>query len=239
MKAKGLALSNSISANPASLVAGRILYVDNHLLVVDKPAGMLVQGDNTGDVSLLDAAREWVRIEFEKPGNVFLGLVHRLDRPVSGVVAFARTSKAASRLAEQFRSRSTSKIYWALVEGRPQGEGELRGRIKRRDRFARIVTEGGQEAHLKYRRLAEAGGMSLVEVELGTGRHHQIRLQFSHAGHPIVGDLRYRATRSFGNERAIALHARSLTIEHPTRDERMTFTSAPPWPAVGPWPLEK
>ncbi len=229
-----------VKANPVALstpfdFAREILYVDNHLLVARKPAGMLVQGDVTGDVSLLDHGKAWLKAEFAKPGEVFLGLVHRLDRPVSGVIVFARTSKAASRLSEQFRTRSVRKVYWAIVEGRMDGQGELYDRILREGPRARVLPAGaseGDEARLSWRSLASEPEASWIEVDLHTGRHHQIRAQLAAAGHPILGDLRYGATMPFPR-RAVALHARSLAFEHPTLREPLTFTAEPEahWPS--------
>ncbi len=209
--------------DPANL---NILYLDNHLLVVRKPAGMLIQGDRTGDVPLLEEARQYLKKEFNKPGNVFLGLVHRLDRSVSGVVVFARTSKAASRLSEQIRARKVRKIYWALVNGETDEQGVMEDFIVRRRMSSRIVKDGGQHAKLAYRLLAYRKGVSWVEIELMTGRHHQIRVQLSFRGHPILGDLRYGAKEKFCKN-AFALHARSLTFVHPTRREKMTFEADP------------
>ena len=201
----------------------KVLYTDNHLLVVRKPAGMLVQGDRTGDTSLLDYAREYIRDKFNKPGNVYLGLVHRLDRPTSGVVVFALTSKAAKRLSEQFRVGSVRKIYWALVEGKTPTNGTWVDQIHRRGPTSHLVKgSGGQRAELSFRRLRYQKGMSWIEIELITGRHHQIRVQFSHRGHPVIGDFRYGSKTKFG-QKALALHARSLSISHPTRKEEMTF----------------
>ncbi len=201
----------------------KILYTDNHLFVVRKPAGMLVQGDRTGDTSLLDHAREYIRDKFNKPGNVYIGLVHRLDRPTSGVVVFALTSKAAKRLSEQFRVGDVRKIYWALVEGKTPTNGTLVDRLHRRGPTSHLVKgDRGQRAELSFRRLRYRKGVSWVEIELATGRHHQIRVQFSHRGHPVIGDFRYGSKVKFG-QKALALHARSLTINHPTQKEEMTF----------------
>ena len=201
----------------------KVLHTDNHLLVVRKPAGMLVQGDRTGDTSLLDYAREYIKDKFNKPGNVYLGLVHRLDRPTSGVVVLALTSKAAKRLSEQFRVGSVRKIYWALVEGKTPSNGTLVDQIHRHGITSHIVRgDGGQRAELSFRRLRYHKGVSWVEIELATGRHHQIRVQFSHRGYPVIGDFRYGSKVKFG-QKALALHARSLTISHPTRKEEMTF----------------
>ena len=205
-----------------------ILYVDNHLLVVNKPAGMLVQGDSTGDLCLLEAARTWVGETYRKPGRVYLGLVHRLDRPASGVLVFARTSKAAARLSAQFRERQVQKTYWALVEGETLPEATLTHRMERREQSSRIVRRGGQEARLHYRCVGVHQGTSLVEVDLETGRRHQIRLQLAHTGHPILGDRRYGTSREFIRG-AIALHARRLTLTHPTRGIEQSFTADPDW----------
>ncbi len=208
-----------------------ILYLDNHLLVVRKPAGMLVQGNHTSDENLLDAGKAFLKMTFNKPGNVFLGLVHRLDRPVSGVVVFARTSTAARRLSDQFRERTVEKRYLALVEGKVPKAGRLVNDIARRQTKSRIAARGGQRAELSYARLAYRNGVSWVDVNLATGRHHQIRVQFAHIGHPVLGDFKYGSREPFPN-RAIALHARSVTITHPTKKERMTFETEPGafWP---------
>jgi 23S rRNA pseudouridine1911/1915/1917 synthase len=202
-----------------------VLYEDNHLLVLRKPAGMLVQGDETGDTSLLDVGRAWVKKRYGKPGDVFLGLVHRLDRPVSGVVTFARTSKAASRLAAQFRNRQVTKVYWALVQGEAPQSGVLANQLVRRQTRSRVVTSGGDEARLRFSRLGYAGGVSWLEIHLETGRHHQIRVQLAHVGFPIVGDLKYGASLPY-DPRAIALHARTLSLAHPVGGHVMTFEAA-------------
>jgi RluA family pseudouridine synthase len=204
-----------------------VLFLDNHLLVVCKPAGMLTQADRSGDLSLLEAGRAYIKQRFQKPGNVFLGLVHRLDRPVSGVVVFARTSKAAARLSAQFRQRQVTKVYWALVQGRVAEEGVFLDRLRRTGVHSQIVSQAsGQVAELRFRRLGYGHGVSWVEIDLSTGRHHQIRVQFAHHGHPVVGDRRYGATVPFAPG-VLALHARALTIVHPTRHTPMTFTAEP------------
>jgi 23S rRNA pseudouridine1911/1915/1917 synthase len=210
-----------------STAAPQVLYVDNHLLVLRKPAGMPVQPDESGDLSLLDWGKAWLKKEYAKPGNVFLGLVHRLDRPVAGVVVFGRTSKGAARLSEQFRTRAVKKIYWALAEGEVPAEGVLRHEIVRPEgKSSQIAAPGeGKPAELSYRRLGGGAGISRVEIELGTGRHHQIRLQFSASGHPLLGDKRYGSTKAFGGQ--IALLARELVFKHPTRNEQMRFVAEP------------
>lgn len=214
-----------------------VVYVDNHLLALYKPAGLLTQGDRTGDACLLELGKRWIKIRFDKPGNVFLAMVHRLDRPVAGVVLFARTSKAAARLSSQFRERTVQKRYLAVVHGNPsQPSGRLVHHIDRRDRRSLVVpapTPDSQEACLRYTVLGHAAGSSLVQIDLETGRRHQIRLQLAHLGHPIVGDLRYGAGRPLP-ERQIALLAHRLEVLHPTRGERLRLTS--PLPRGWPWP---
>ena len=214
-----------------------VLYEDNHLLAVYKPSGLLVQGDRTGDVSLLDLGKRWLKERYLKPGRVFLAMIHRLDRPVAGVVLFARTSKAAGRLSRQFRERSVEKRYLAVVEGVVSGEAaRLVDHIERRNRVSRVVpapTDGSQEARLRYTVLGRDREKSLLQVFLETGRRHQIRIQLSHIGHPIVGDLRYGAATSLPG-RQIALLAHVLSVNHPIRGERLVLTS--PMPEGWPWP---
>ncbi len=210
----------------------QIIYLDNHLLVVNKPAGILIQGDKTGDETLFDQAKLYLKTAFGKPGNVYLGLVHRLDRPVSGIIVFARTSKAASRLSEQFRKKSVTKVYRALVEGKTAEKGTLKDRILRKGPTSHIVKgDKGKPATLVYRCLQQKNGLSHLEVELETGRHHQIRVQLSHLGFPIVGDFRYGSKREFP-QRSIALHSHSITIQHPVSKKDLAFTAKPeiPWP---------
>ncbi len=213
-----------------------ILYEDNHLLVVHKPAGLLTQGDKTGDATALEAGKEYIRRTANKPGAVFLGLVHRIDRPVSGVLVFARTSKAASRLAKSFHDREVEKTYLAVVLGKLRNnEGELEGFIERthlRSRLAKTESARAKRAALSYRVLAAHGELSLLEVIPHTGRHHQIRLQLSHAGHPVAGDLKYGARQALP-DKSIALHAARISFPHPVKDEVVSF-SAPP-AARAPW----
>jgi len=204
-----------------------ILYEDNHLLVVNKPAGQLVQGDQTGRTTLLEEAKAWLKEKYNKPGNVFLGLVHRLDRPASGVVVLARTTKAASRLSEEIRSRRPRKSYWAQVAGEVPLQGQFINQLERDEFNSRVVAApAGKEARLSYKRLNYVNGVSLVEIALETGRHHQIRVQFSHRGFPILGDRRYGSRQSFGAD-AIALHAREMVIRHPTQRDEMSFVAEP------------
>ena len=207
-----------------------VIHLDNHLLVVNKPPGLLVQADRTGDVDLLTLARDYLKQHFDKPGNAFVGLVHRLDRPVSGLVVLARTSKAAARLSDQFRRRIPEKDYLAIVEGSCRGAGLAEDYLKEADGGVMIVDEGeegARRASLQWRALAEAEGLTLVAVKLQTGRKHQIRVQLAHVGHPILGDLRYGADHELDG-RNIALHAYRLSLTHPTRNEWITWTAAPP-----------
>lgn len=210
----------------------RILYEDNHCLVVDKPAGMLVQPDRTGDATLLDWARDDVRRRFAKPGGVFVGVVHRLDRPVSGVVLLARTSKAASRLATQFRDGTVEKRYWAIVERAPETPaGELEDHLVKdgaanRVRVARAGERGARAARLRYEVLGARPGGTLLEVRPDTGRPHQIRVQLASRGWIIAGDVRYGSHREFG--RWIALHAREIAFRHPTRRETVRVGAGVP-----------
>ncbi len=216
----------------------RILFEDNHVLVVEKPAGMLSQGDLTGDLDVLTLAREIIKTRDRKPGNVFLGLVHRLDRPVGGVMVVAKTSKAAGRLSGQFRERRTRKIYRTVVSGCPTpAEAPLRHRLKkdRAARITRVVGEGeGKPAELRYRVLETRDDRSLLEVELITGLSHQIRAQLSAIGHPIVGDRKYGSRIPYVPGR-IALYAQSITFDHPVRREPVTVTADPP----NGWPFEQ
>ncbi|MEM1055039.1 MAG: RNA pseudouridine synthase [Bacteroidota bacterium] len=213
-----------------------VVHLDNHLLVVAKPPGMLSQADDTGDLDVIAWAKAFLKREFDKPGNVFAGLVHRLDRPVGGVMVIARTSKAASRLADQFRRRTPEKRYLAMVEGRLTDEGRAEDWLlkthdkKRGTRVKRVRegTPGAKRAALAWTTRSIVGERSLVEVRLETGRAHQIRVQLAGLGHPIVGDLRYGASGALSDGRSLALHATHLTIEHPTQRDRQTFTSPPP-----------
>ena len=209
-----------------------LIYIDNHLIVVRKPAGVLIQGDYTKNHTLLETVRDYLKKEYCKPGNVYLGLVHRLDRPVSGVIVCARTSKAAARLSEQFRNHTPIKIYWALVQGKTRQKDHLVDYIHRNRGTSSITDQTeGKRAELSYTRLDYYNGISFVRIVLQTGRHHQIRVQFAHRKHPILGDLRYGSTIRFPRK-TIALHARSITIQHPTKGEPMTFTADPEniWP---------
>lgn len=214
-----------------------VLYEDNHLLGLYKPAGLLVQGDRSGDPCLLDLGKSWIKERYDKPGRVFLGLVHRLDRPVAGVVLFARTSKAASRLSAQFRERRVTKEYLAVVHGRLEpSAGELTHHLVRDGGSSRVAddtADGAQAARLSFRRLGMTADQSLVAVSLHTGRRHQIRVQLAAIGHSILGDLRYGAPVPLPNGQ-IALLAHHLGVTHPTTKAPISLLS--PVPSDWPWP---
>ncbi|MEN6563573.1 MAG: pseudouridine synthase [Christensenella sp.] len=210
----------------------RILYEDNHLLVVEKPVNMPVQADVSGDPDLLTLLKEYLRARYGKPGEAYLGLVHRLDRPVGGAMVFAKTSKAAARLGAQFASREAKKRYCAIVRGRPKSVETLADWLYKDETTfsSRVVapeTEGAKQARMSYALLGQAQETALLDIELGTGRPHQIRVQLQNAGYPIVGDQRYGVEAQPGEQ--IRLWAYALTLSHPTQKESMTFFSAPPW----------
>ena len=211
----------------------QVLYEDNHLLVVNKPVGLATQGVAEGTPSVLTRAKAYLKQKYKKPGNVYLGVVSRLDATVGGVLIFARTSKAAARLTKQFQSGSALKVYWALVEKQPTpAAGELSHWLLKNDaaRLVEVVpprSRGAQHARLSYRTLQRHKDGALVEIQLHTGRKHQIRVQLSAMDCPIVGDRKYGSRQMFAGE-GIALHCVRLTIEHPTTQERLTFTADPP-----------
>ncbi len=214
-----------------------ILYEDNHLLAVNKPAGLLCQGDASGDPTILEMARAYLKQRYAKPGNVYLGLVHRLDRPVAGALVLARTSKAAARISAALRDGRVQKIYHAVVAGIPEpAQGRLTHHLRkisrqRRSRVAPPTATGAREAVLDYRVIGQRAGASLIEVALQTGRGHQIRVQLAAVGCPILGDLKYGAPTALPGG-AIALYARFLGFEHPTQAQRVEIVAPPPqgWP---------
>lgn len=211
-----------------------VVYLDNHLLAIAKPPGLLSQADRTGDPDVVTLGKRYLKTRFNKPGNVFLGLVHRLDRPASGLMVLARTSKAAARLAEQFKRRTVQKRYILLVEGELRGAGLKQDFLVKNKGHVRVVPEGtagAKRAELQWRSIACRDRLTLVEVQLKTGRAHQIRVQLAHLGHPILGDFRYGARRELDG-RNLALHAYHLAVTHPTKRERIGWSAAPPpsWP---------
>ncbi len=206
----------------------KVIYEDNHLIVVIKPAGLATQGDETGDVCLMDVVKDYLKEKYNKPGKVFLGLLHRLDRPVSGIVILAKTSKGASRLSEQIRNHEMKKEYSALVTGKLKNKkGTLINFLKHNEKnnkaeiFDREVA-GSQRAELDYEVVKEIKGNTLVKINLKTGRHHQIRVQFAHLGHPLIGDIKYGAEKPL-SDKSIALFADKLTFKTATGDKEMVL----------------
>lgn len=218
-----------MNTTPAKL---EVLYEDNHLLAVNKPVDLPTMGVAADKPSLLSVAKDYIRDKYNKPGNVYLGIVSRLDAPVSGVVLIARTSKAAARLTKQFKERSVQKVYWALVEpkfGPPRGE--LVDWVRHDDRHRRVHlaepdTQGAKEARLEYRLLRRLSRASLVEVQLLTGRKHQIRVQLAGMGFPVMGDRKYESRRKF--PAGIALHSKSLAFDHPVGGGRVELSAPLP-----------
>lgn len=220
------------STDPVLLLQDRILYEDNHLLIVNKRAGEIVQGDQTGDKPLLELVRDYIRVKGNKHGNVFCGLVHRIDRPVSGAVIYAKTSKALSRMNEMVKNRKIRKIYWAVVEGvvtdAPRRLVHYMWKNEKLNKsfVSEVEKENWRKAELSYTLLGASERYSLLEIELHTGRHHQIRAQLSAIGHPIKGDLKYGAKRS-NEDGSIALHAHQLVFEHPVSHETLNILAEP------------
>lgn len=220
-----------------------VLYEDNHIIVVNKQSGEIVQGDKTGDTPLSDIVKAWLKEKYNKPGNVFLGVVHRLDRPVSGIVLFAKTSKALPRLNKLFAEHEkVRKTYWAIVANKPpQESGTLTHWLTRNEKtntakaYDREVPNS-KKAILDYRLIAASQRYYLLEIQLHTGRHHQIRCQLAKMGCPIKGDLKYGAPRS-NPDGSICLHARHLELEHPVSHEIISITAPVPqdtlWQAFG------
>jgi 23S rRNA pseudouridine1911/1915/1917 synthase len=210
-----------------------ILYEDNHIIVVNKRPSDIVQGDKTGDTPLSEIVKSYIKDKYQKPGNVFCGVVHRLDRPVSGAVIFARTSKALSRLNDMLRKHEIRKIYWAVVEkAPPKDEGTLvnflrKNPVQNKNYVVKERTKGALRAQLSYKLLASSDKYHLLEVKLKTGRHHQIRVQLAHIGCIIKGDLKYGAKRS-NHDASIHLHARKLSLIHPVRKTEIHITAPPP-----------
>ena len=221
-----------------SKIDDRILYEDNHLIIVNKLPSEIVQGDKTGDVCLLDDVKEYIKEKYNKPGNVFAGLVHRIDRPVSGAVVFAKTSKALSRMTVQVKDRDFSKTYLALVKNHPPKQADvLEDYLVKNEKMNKsfVVKQGTKEAKLarmSYRVVGKSDTFYLLEVELFTGRHHQIRCQLAHIGCPIRGDLKYGYPRS-NPDGSISLHAWRVAFEHPVTKTHIEVTA--PLPSVSPW----
>lgn len=215
----------------------RILYEDNHLIIINKLPGELVQGDETGDVTLADKVKEYLKITYNKPGNVYLGIPHRLDRPTSGIVVYAKTEKALVRLNEAFKGSSVKKTYWAVVDNIPKKtESTLIHYIVRNSANNKSVAypkeiKGSKLAKLDYRLIGSSDKYYLIEIALHTGRHHQIRAQLAAIGLHIKGDLKYGFPRS-NPDGGIHLHARKIVFTHPVKKEEITITAPPPHDSV-------
>ena len=211
----------------------QVLFEDNHIIIINKRAGDITQGDKTGDKPLSDVVKEYVKDKYNKPGNVFIGTVHRLDRPTSGIVIFARTSKALERLNKMLREKTIKKTYWAIVKKQPKTAAAtltnfLKKDTKKNKSFVyKKEIEGSKIATLHYTVIKKLDNYSLVEIDLETGRHHQIRTQLSHIGSPIKGDLKYGFDRS-NKDGSISLHARKICFTHPVTKEEVTITSPTP-----------
>ena len=210
-----------------------ILYEDNHIIIVNKPPKVPVQGDRTGDISLIDIGKEYIKKTYNKMGNIYLGLPHRIDRPVSGIVVLSKTSKSLSRMTRLFRDREIKKTYWAIVKNKlKKKSGELTHYLKKNKRLNKsFVGENNQkgfvESKLKYKILKELNNYFLYEIELITGRHHQIRVQLSTIGSPIKGDIKYNAKRT-NKDGSINLHSRKITFTHPVKKIPISITAPPP-----------
>ena len=210
-----------------------VLYEDNHLIAVKKNAGDIVQSDKTGDKTLAEEVKSYIKRKYKKPGEVFLGIIHRLDRPVGGVVVFARTSKALSRMNSLFREKKMAKTYWAIVEEKPPYEnGELvnwlkKNQEKNRSRAYDVEVKESKKAELTYRLLGRSRHYYYLEIQPKTGRHHQIRIQLAHLGCKIKGDVKYGAKRT-NKDGSIHLFARSLSFTHPVKKEKIIIRANPP-----------
>lgn len=215
----------------------RILYEDNHLIVIDKECGELVQGDETGDRTLADEVKGYLKETYHKEGNVYLGIPHRLDRPTSGIVIYTKTEKALARMNEEFKTNMVKKTYWAIVDKEPEKpEGTLVHYIVRNPKTNKSIAlpverQGAKIAKLDYKEIAKGERYYLLEIQLHTGRHHQIRAQLAALGIHVKGDLKYGAARS-NPDGGICLHARMVKFVHPIRKEEITVVAPPPHSAL-------
>ena len=203
-----------------------VLYEDNHIIVVEKPINVLSQGDATGDKDLLTMVKEYVKVKYNKPGNVYIGLVHRLDRPVGGVMVFARSSKAAARLNKEIQEHKMKKKYMAVVHGNIMDKGTFKDKLEKLENGNTVLSWDGKDAELSFEKLAydEKSNTSLVSIDLKTGRHHQIRVQFASRGYSLCGDQRYGRV----DHTQLALFAYKLEFTHPVSKELMSFEVKPP-----------
>ena len=211
----------------------QVLFEDNHIIIVNKRPGDITQGDRTGDQPLSEIVKAYIKEKYNKPGQVYLGVVHRLDRPTSGIIIFARTSKALERLNKMLREKTIRKTYWAVVKNQPRKNKEtLIGFLKKNPKnnkstaYNKEIT-GSKKAILHYKILKQLDNYALLEIDLETGRHHQIRCQLASIGSPIKGDLKYGFNRS-NKDGSIHLHARKINFTHPVRKENIEITAAPP-----------
>ena len=225
---------NKIITNAQNL---QVLYEDNHLIVINKRVGDIVQGDKTGDTPLSEHVKQYIKKKYDKPGLVFLGVTHRLDRPTSGIVVFARTSKSLSRMNKMFAEKATEKIYWAIVKNQPKKQKDtlihwLKRNPKQNKSYAypKEIPDS-KRSELEYTVLKKLDNYVLLQILLKTGRHHQIRAQLATLGSPIKGDLKYGFDRS-NPDGGIHLHARKLSFEHPVKKEMISFTAPPPADAL-------
>lgn len=222
--------SKAKHSNPSNL---QVIYEDNHLIVVNKRPGDIVQGDKTGDIPLSEVVKEYIKKKYDKPGAVYLGVVHRLDRPTSGIVVFARTSKALTRMNKLFAEKSAKKNYWAVVKNNPPKKDDtlvhwLKRNPKQNKSYAYIKeVDNSKKGILDYRTIKKLDNFQLLEINLHTGRHHQIRAQLAAIGCHIKGDLKYGADRSNKNG-SIHLHARGLSFVHPVKKEKLNLIAPPP-----------
>ena len=218
---------------PDLSISKRVLFEDNHLLILNKLPGELVQGDKTGDIPLVDLAKSYIKKKYQKPGKVFLGIPHRLDRPVSGIVIFSRTSKSLTRMSEMFKQKTIRKTYWAVVKSTPgKHEDHLIHYMVRNTKQNKSYAHDKEVAHskraeLEYKVIAKSDNYFLLEIDLLTGRHHQIRAQLSKKGMPVKGDLKYGFDRS-NKDGSIHLHARKVSFIHPTTKGEIEIIAAPP-----------
>lgn len=214
-------------------ITPKVLFEDNHLIIVSKPAGYLSQGDSTRDMDMIKIVKAYIKRKYDKPGDVFIGLPHRLDRPVSGILTFCRTSKALTRMTKLFKDREVEKIYHAIITERPPDmTGTLTSHIKKNTSKNKAITSkkafsGSKKAILSYTQLAQIRDYSLLEIKLETGRSHQIRAQLNEYKMPILGDLKYKPQRPL-HDKSIALHAYSLSFVHPVKKEPIRITAKYP-----------
>ncbi|MDR0364885.1 MAG: RluA family pseudouridine synthase [Bacteroidales bacterium] len=214
-------------------IESKILYEDNHLIIINKSSSDIVQGDKTDDEPLSEVVKSYLKVKYNKPGEVFLGVVHRLDRPVSGVVIFAKTSKALSRMNELLRNNELQKTYWAITAQKPDPEQNTlhdflkKNETQNKSYIVKPGVQGAKEAKLSYKLLARGDRYYLLEIALHTGRHHQIRAQLAHNGTPIKGDMKYGFPTS-NKDGSISLHARSVSFIHPIKKELLTVSAPTP-----------